>query len=74
MMPICGVNIHTSLNPQPPKLILPQLFAPQLIVMHKDSHARKGTSLSAGEAHVGINHNVSRIIDSSSEFVAKYHV
>ena len=38
MMPICGVNIHTSLNSQPPKLILPQLFAPQLIVMYKDSH------------------------------------
>ena len=61
-MPICGVNIHTSLNPQPPNLILPQLFAPQLIVMHKDSH-------------VGINPNVSQlIINSSSEIVAKYHV
>ena len=62
MMPICGVNIHTSLNPQPPKLIFPQLFAPQSIVMQKDSH-------------VGINPNVSQIIaNSSSEFVAKYHV
>ena len=37
MIPICGVNIHTSLNPQPPKLVLPQLFAPQLIVIHAKS-------------------------------------
>ena len=34
MMPICGVNIHTSLNSQPPKLIFPQLFDTQSIVMH----------------------------------------
>ena len=67
-MPIFGVNIYTSFIKhyvsQPPKLIFPQLFNPRLIDMYKDSHARKGTSLkgtllSAGEAHMAMNHNVS---------------
>ena len=38
-------------------------------------HSRKGTSLSADEANVGINPNVSQIIiHSSLGFIANYHV
>ena len=55
-----GVNLTSALVLciATTKANLPQLFAPQSIVMH-----------------VGINPNVLRtIINSSSEFVAKYHI